>query len=187
MYTMRYVIDVDAARLQRFIDLYTISDVNEAFDRKKLRNFDASNLPLEKAASSSFCEKLYMYHWNNAHLKISHYQPENNGCAFENDKYHFKWFEGDQLPSYVNSIRSGGPLRKNRGPKRQLKKRELPSSSNSNCLLNKKLRQSEATLQQRETIPYHLRLRNRVTKEAGNRSSGGKMEAQGGPVRSRGE
>ncbi|GFY61972.1 hypothetical protein TNIN_169121 [Trichonephila inaurata madagascariensis] len=30
------------------------------------------------------------------------YQPENNGWAFENDKYHFKWFEVDQLPSYAS-------------------------------------------------------------------------------------
>ncbi|KAG8241925.1 hypothetical protein J6590_076041 [Homalodisca vitripennis] len=28
-----------------FIDTYTVSDVNEAFNRKKLRYFDASNLP----------------------------------------------------------------------------------------------------------------------------------------------
>ncbi|GFW53896.1 uncharacterized protein TNCV_2446891 [Trichonephila clavipes] len=44
VYNAGNVIDVDATRLQMFIDFYTISDVNEAFDRKKLRNFDASNL-----------------------------------------------------------------------------------------------------------------------------------------------
>ncbi|GFR18986.1 uncharacterized protein TNCT_476971 [Trichonephila clavata] len=26
----------------------------------------------------------------------------NNGWILENNKYHFKWFEGDQLPSYVS-------------------------------------------------------------------------------------
>ncbi|CAH1107865.1 unnamed protein product [Psylliodes chrysocephalus] len=45
IYNVGSIIDVDAARLQMFIDSYTVSDVNEAFDRKKLRNFDASNLP----------------------------------------------------------------------------------------------------------------------------------------------
>ena len=35
VYKVPNVIDVDAARLQIFIDPYTVSDVNEAFDRKK--------------------------------------------------------------------------------------------------------------------------------------------------------
>ncbi|KAH9641100.1 hypothetical protein HF086_003521 [Spodoptera exigua] len=26
----------------------------------------------------------------------------NNGWILENDEYHFKWFEGDQLPTYVS-------------------------------------------------------------------------------------
>ncbi|GFT60754.1 hypothetical protein TNCV_3286681 [Trichonephila clavipes] len=44
------------------------------------------------------------------------------------------------------SSRSVGPQRKrNRGPERQLNKRGLPSSSNSNCPLNKKIQQSEAS------------------------------------------
>ncbi|GFY65630.1 uncharacterized protein TNIN_223731 [Trichonephila inaurata madagascariensis] len=81
------------------------------------------------------------------------------------------------------------PQRKNRGPERQLNNRGLPSShtSNSNCPLNKKLRQSKESFQKRETGPYHLRSRNRVTKEKGFRSLGGKMQVQGGPFRSIGE
>ncbi|GFR14049.1 uncharacterized protein TNCT_202371 [Trichonephila clavata] len=45
-----------------------------------------------------------MYHLeHNAHLKTpTTYQPANNGWILENNKYHFKWFEGDQLPSYVS-------------------------------------------------------------------------------------
>ncbi|GFT56098.1 transposable element Tcb2 transposase [Trichonephila clavipes] len=86
-----------------------------------------------------------------------------------------------------SSSRSEGLQRKkNKGPERQLNKRGLPSSSNSNYPLNKKLRQSEASPPQRETGPYHLRPRNKVTKEAGYRSSRGEMRALGGPVRSRG-
>ncbi|GFU52078.1 hypothetical protein TNCV_3225001 [Trichonephila clavipes] len=70
------------------------------------------------------------------------------------------------------SSRSEGPQRKNKGPERQVYKRGLPSSSNSNGPFNKKLEQSEASIQQRETGPYHLRPRNRFIKEAGSRSSG---------------
>ncbi|GFY77715.1 hypothetical protein TNIN_374551, partial [Trichonephila inaurata madagascariensis] len=44
-----------------------------------------------------------------------------------------------------------------------------------------------ALLHQRETGPYNLRPRNKFTKESGSRSSRGEMQAQGGPVRSRGE
>ncbi|XP_054728994.1 uncharacterized protein LOC129237994 [Anastrepha obliqua] len=41
--------------------------------------------------------------WNNAHLrKPTSHKPENNGWVLENDQYHFKWFEGDQLPTYVS-------------------------------------------------------------------------------------
>ncbi|GFY74459.1 hypothetical protein TNIN_408141, partial [Trichonephila inaurata madagascariensis] len=86
------------------------------------------------------------------------------------------------------SSNSKGPQRKkNRGPERQLNKRGLPSSSNLNCHLNKKLRQSEESIQQREAGPYHLCPRNKVTKEASSRSSRGEMQDQGGTVRSRGE
>ncbi|GFY79508.1 hypothetical protein TNIN_251 [Trichonephila inaurata madagascariensis] len=86
------------------------------------------------------------------------------------------------------SSRSEGPQRKrNRGPERQLNKRGLPSSSNPKCPLNKKLRQSEVSLHQRETGLYHLRPRNKITKEAGSRTLRVEMQTQGGPFRSRGE
>ncbi|GFX20697.1 hypothetical protein TNCV_77551 [Trichonephila clavipes] len=79
------------------------------------------------------------------------------------------------------SSRSEGPQRKkNRGPGRQMNKRGLPSSANSNWPLNKKRRESKESLQQRDTDPYHLRPRNRVTKEAGSRPSGGEVQVQGG-------
>lgn len=45
LYNMDDINDVDAARLQIFINSYTVSDVNEAFNRKKLQKFDASCLP----------------------------------------------------------------------------------------------------------------------------------------------
>ncbi|XP_052744418.1 uncharacterized protein LOC128199343 [Bicyclus anynana] len=103
VYNVPNVIDVDAARLQIFIDSYTVSDVNEAFDRKKLRNFDASNLPPSELLQQFLRANYICTIWNNAHLKNpTTYQPENNGWVLKDDKYQFKWFEGDQLPSYVS-------------------------------------------------------------------------------------
>ncbi|RVE52860.1 hypothetical protein evm_002517 [Chilo suppressalis] len=88
-----------------FIDSYTVSDVNEALNRKKLRSFDASSLPPCKSElSQQFLRANYICTiWNNAHLKKpTTYKPENNGWILQNDQYHFKWFEGDQLPNYVS-------------------------------------------------------------------------------------
>ncbi|GFQ72538.1 uncharacterized protein TNCT_59011 [Trichonephila clavata] len=108
VYNAGNAIDVDAARLQMFIDSYTVSDVKEAFDRKKLRKFDASNLPPCKPCKSELLQQFLRANyictiWNNAHLKTpTTYQLANNGWILENNKYHFKWFEGDQLPSYVS-------------------------------------------------------------------------------------
>ncbi|GBP80748.1 hypothetical protein EVAR_89325_1 [Eumeta japonica] len=44
-YSVSNIIDVDIARFQMFIDSYTVYDVNEAINRKKLRHFDAGSLP----------------------------------------------------------------------------------------------------------------------------------------------
>ncbi|KAF9419894.1 hypothetical protein HW555_003727, partial [Spodoptera exigua] len=105
LYNVENINDVDAARLQFFIDSYTVSDVKEAFNRKKLRNFDASSLPPCKSELlQQFLRANYICCiWNNAHLKNpTTYEPVNNGWILENDEYHFKWFEGDQLPNYVS-------------------------------------------------------------------------------------
>jgi len=105
VYNVGNIIDVDAARLQMFINSYTVADVNEAFDRKKLRNFDGSSLPpCKNELLQQFLRANYICSiWNNANLKNpTIYQPDNNGWEKENDQYHFKWFEGDQLPNYVS-------------------------------------------------------------------------------------
>ncbi|GFR12653.1 hypothetical protein TNCT_105651 [Trichonephila clavata] len=39
------MIDVDAARLQLFINTYIVSEVNEEFNRKNVKTVDESNLP----------------------------------------------------------------------------------------------------------------------------------------------
>ncbi|GFY66012.1 uncharacterized protein TNIN_101021 [Trichonephila inaurata madagascariensis] len=63
-----------------------------AFGRKKLRNFDASNLPLCKGELlQQFLRANYVCTiWNNAPLKNpTTYQPDNNGWVLENDEYYF--------------------------------------------------------------------------------------------------
>ncbi|KAF9411372.1 hypothetical protein HW555_009819 [Spodoptera exigua] len=41
--------------------------------------------------------------WNNASAKmINILNPENYRWTLEDDKYHFHWFDGDQLPDFVS-------------------------------------------------------------------------------------
>ncbi|CAF4946130.1 unnamed protein product [Pieris macdunnoughi] len=72
---------------------------------KKLKNFDASNLPPCKTELfQQFLRANYITSiWNNANEKRpSTFTPENNGWTFEDNQYHFYWFDGDQLPGLVS-------------------------------------------------------------------------------------
>ncbi|GFY04174.1 hypothetical protein TNCV_1199521 [Trichonephila clavipes] len=111
----------------------------------------------------------------------------NEGVRKEKDKSY--WGSGIRHEvtgcKRTPSSRSGGPQQKrNKGTERQLRNRGVPSSFHSKGPLGKKIRQFEASFQQRETGQYNLRPRNKVNKESRSRSSKG---AQGGPVRSRRE
>ncbi|GFV87261.1 uncharacterized protein TNCV_5114791 [Trichonephila clavipes] len=84
------MIDVDAARLQLFINTYMVSDVNEQFNRKNVKNFDASNLPMCKSElllqfrRGNYITSLL----SNAHMKgLSIFSPENNGWTLEDNQY----------------------------------------------------------------------------------------------------
>ncbi|GFR14914.1 uncharacterized protein TNCT_457261 [Trichonephila clavata] len=100
VYNAGNAIDVDAARLQMFIDSYTVSDVKEAFDRKKLRKFDASNLPPCKSELlQQFLRANYICTFEHAHLKTPTISTTNNGWILENNNTTLNGFEGDQLPS----------------------------------------------------------------------------------------
>ncbi|GFV16231.1 uncharacterized protein TNCV_4337491 [Trichonephila clavipes] len=86
VYNASNVIDIDAAQLQMFIDSYTVFYVNEDFDRKNLRKFDARNLPTCKSELlQQYLRANYICTiWNNAHLKNpATYQPDNNGWILE--------------------------------------------------------------------------------------------------------
>lgn len=45
VYSALRIVDVDADLFQLFINIYTVSDADEAFNSKCVRNFDASNIP----------------------------------------------------------------------------------------------------------------------------------------------
>ena len=112
IYSVPGIFDVDAARLQLFVNNYTVSDVNEEFNPKNLKNFDASNLPPCKSELfQQFLRANYIASiWNNATQKEpTILTPENNGWILEDNKYHFHWFDGDQLPGFVSeSIQESG-------------------------------------------------------------------------------
>lgn len=114
IYNVSGIIDVDAARLQLFLNNYTVSDINEEFNPKNLKNFDASNLPPCKTELfQQFLRANYITSiWNNANEKRpSTFTPENNGWTFEDNQYHFYWFDGDQLPGLVSeSLQESGTV-----------------------------------------------------------------------------
>lgn len=70
-----------------------------------MKNFDATNLPPCKSElRQQFRRANYIASvWNNASAKmINILNPENYGWTLEDDKCHFHWFDGDQLPDFVS-------------------------------------------------------------------------------------
>lgn len=104
IYNVSGILDVDAARLQLFINTYSVSDVSEEFNRRSVRNFDSCNLP---PCKSELLQQFYRANyiasiWNNAHTQnFPGFSPENNGWTLNENQYQFYWFDGDQLPSLV--------------------------------------------------------------------------------------
>ncbi|GFW97905.1 uncharacterized protein TNCV_1426681 [Trichonephila clavipes] len=68
------MIDVDAARLQLFINTCMVSDVNEEFIWKNVKNFDGSNLPPYKKVDTKDAdednEDIQYQHWIDDELSI---------------------------------------------------------------------------------------------------------------------
>ncbi|RVE52891.1 hypothetical protein evm_002548 [Chilo suppressalis] len=96
-------IDVNDARFQLFVDTYKAADINEQFSIK-VRNFDGSSLPPCKSELwQHFLRTIYISNiWNNADKRCpSTLHPEEYGWINHQDKYLFKWFDGDQLPGLV--------------------------------------------------------------------------------------
>ncbi|GBP62840.1 hypothetical protein EVAR_44695_1 [Eumeta japonica] len=107
IYNVSGVLDVDAARLQLFFNNYSVNNFNEAFNRKNLKNVDASNLPPCKTELfQQFLRANYISSvWNNANVKLpTIFTPEHNGWRFEENQYHFHWFDGEQLPGDISEF-----------------------------------------------------------------------------------
>ncbi|XP_044760162.1 uncharacterized protein LOC123317623 [Coccinella septempunctata] len=99
------IFDGNAARLQLFLNNYSVSNINKEFNPKNLKNFDASILPpCETELFQQFPRANYIANiWNEANEKQpSIFTPENNGWTFEENQYHFHWFVGDQFPGDVS-------------------------------------------------------------------------------------
>lgn len=107
IYSVPGVLDVDAARLQLFLNNYSVNSINEEFNRKNLKKFYASNLPPCKTELfQQFLRANYISSiWNNANEKLpTIFTPEHNGWRLEENQYHFHWFDGDQLPGDISEF-----------------------------------------------------------------------------------
>lgn len=105
IYSVPTIHDVNSARYEMFLSNYSVSNINEEFHPKNLRNFDASSLPPCKSELfQQFLRANYIASiWNYAHQKQpTTFTPENNGWTLEENQYHFHWFDGDQLPGDVS-------------------------------------------------------------------------------------
>ncbi|XP_025836082.1 uncharacterized protein LOC108740487 [Agrilus planipennis] len=111
LYNAKKSIDVDDGRYQLFVSNYKPSNVNENFT-KKIVNFDASSIP---PCKSELYQQLRRAHyisivWKNAYKKQpTTLDPLDYGWIEQEDKFVFKWFEGDQLPTSVSDLISKIP------------------------------------------------------------------------------
>ena len=106
LYNAKKSVDVDDGRYQLFISNYKASDVNENFS-KKIQNFDASSIPPCKSELyQQFLRANYISSvWKNAYKKQpTTLDPLEYGWMEQYDKFVFKWFEGDQLPTSVSDL-----------------------------------------------------------------------------------
>nr|XP_023013445.1 uncharacterized protein LOC111503382 [Leptinotarsa decemlineata] len=107
IYSVPDTCNIDAARLQLFLNNYSVSNINEEFDRKNLKKIYASSLPpCQSELFQQFRRANYISGiWNNANAKqTTIFTPEHNGWRLEENQYHFHWFHGDQLPANVSEF-----------------------------------------------------------------------------------
>ncbi|XP_066595439.1 uncharacterized protein [Prorops nasuta] len=100
---------VNNARFQLFLKNFKIKNVNEAFTKKNLKNFDASSLPPCKSELQQHllrCKYITNI-WQNANKRNPcDLDPLEFGWIDANDstRYEFQWFEGEQLPKIVKDV-----------------------------------------------------------------------------------
>lgn len=106
VYNVRGIHQVNEARFHFFTKTYQPSCQQEKFI-KKIRNFDASNLPPCKAElyQQLLRTRFISITWRNPHEKIpSVLKSNDNGCIEVEDKYDFVWFKGHQLPEFTTDV-----------------------------------------------------------------------------------
>ncbi|KAJ8685332.1 hypothetical protein QAD02_021125 [Eretmocerus hayati] len=98
---------VNSSRYKIFLKNYKVTNVDEPFTKKSLKNCDASSLP--PCQTELHQHTLRAQHistiWKNAHLKVpTNSQPSECGWVESNDEYEFKWFDGPQFPPSVRDV-----------------------------------------------------------------------------------
>ncbi|GFX71453.1 uncharacterized protein TNCV_2694411 [Trichonephila clavipes] len=98
--------DVDDGRFQLFVSSYKASDVHENFT-KKVQHFDATSIPPCKIELyQQFLRAHYISTiWKNAYKKTAfNFGTIEYGWIEQDNTFILKWFEGDQLPSFVRDL-----------------------------------------------------------------------------------
>ncbi|KAJ8677787.1 hypothetical protein QAD02_013574 [Eretmocerus hayati] len=105
MYGCKKMSEVDEARLFLFEKAFGCRNEQEQFN--KMKTFDGSKLPPCKLELQQHIKRtIYIAKiWSNAHLqKPSELSATDHGWIEVDGKLHFKWFEGDQVPSSVGDV-----------------------------------------------------------------------------------
>lgn len=116
LYGYKNVTNINDARFQKFCSTYKSKNIEEPFG-KNLIKYDASNLPPCKAElHQHLLRTQYITSiWRNAHLSNpTSLLPGRYGWTLKNNRYEFKWFEGDCMPKTVlDAIKTGSTTENN--------------------------------------------------------------------------
>ncbi|CAG9773592.1 unnamed protein product [Ceutorhynchus assimilis] len=106
MYSMKKVRNVNEARVAMFTRMYA-DNISGNFFKPMVKNFDGSAVPPcqselhQQILRASYISTI----WRNAHSKYpTILSPNDSGWEEVDGLYEFRWFEGDQLPTFVNEV-----------------------------------------------------------------------------------
>lgn len=106
IYGFKNVVEINKARLASFMKTYKIMENNDVFRLPK-SNIDGSSLPpCQSELKQHFLRTYYIAKlWGNAFRTVpNELSPQEYGWEEIENKYFFKWFEGDQLPPTISEI-----------------------------------------------------------------------------------
>lgn len=106
MYGRKSLNDVNDCRDAIFASSYKCKKADDTF-KIKTKNFDASALPPCKSELENQLRRTAYISsiWRNAHLQHpTHLEPTDCGWHEVDGKYQINWFEGEQLPKFVNEV-----------------------------------------------------------------------------------